>query len=193
MPSGTLVRLVFQGDRLAAHRAHVEAHLAAQPLKGDAGLLIDENGQPHARLFDVCQRMIQRPRGAVGNAGDVFAHFARPRAGDEIGRAGGRIFAAQFGQFQNAVRAVAHADAAAGAGGEELLLVERPRRPDELGRQGVAPPGIEPQPQGEQRHTAGRAGHVGEKPPSADLFRCHLPETFFLPSVPRSSPLRART
>ena len=134
MFAAAVVVLVVERDRLAAHRADVEADLAAQTLERDAGLLVDHYRQTHARLVDIGQSRIQRTGRAGLDAGDVVTHLARNVARLEIGRAQ-RHRITELGQLQRVIGTVPHAQAAAYAGRLEIRLVTDTRRTNRRCRQ----------------------------------------------------------
>ena len=105
---GARVGQHFQRNRLVDDRANPVADITAQAEKIQTGLVIDQRGKPHFRLVDIDQPMIERTGRTGFDARDVLTHLTRPGTGRKVRRTGSDL-RFRFGEFENVVRAIAHA------------------------------------------------------------------------------------
>ena len=156
---GACVGHDVERNRLIDQRADAVTNVAAQAEEVQAGFMVNQRRQPHVGFGNVGQAVIERAGRAGFNTGNVFAHLARQGARREEGGAGGhRVF--RFGQLENMVRTVAHAQAAADAGADKIHFGDRSRRADGQWRQGLGLLRIKPQAEPEHTNPASHFGGV---------------------------------
>jgi len=165
VPVGALVMHVFQGDRLVDDRADPIADIATQAEEIEAGLVVGEHGQAHARFVDIVEPGRQGAGRTGLDAGNVVAHLAgHPACREERRAVGHRI--AERRQLQRIVGTIPDAQAATDAGAEKVRLVERAGRAQGLGRVGAGRPPGKQRPHAQQATAAGSRGHAVEESPA---------------------------
>ena len=159
-------RMRTQHDRFAAQGTVAEAHFAAKPLPGKAGVRVDHR-DAHAGVADRLEFGRKRSRRTGLHAGEILAHVAGDLFGLEVGRPHGRGIA-DPGDSQRLVGARRDALSAVRAGGKEVLPEERPRRTRHPAGVRVAHRHRAP---AEAEHDAGgtRFGGPGEKASAIDF------------------------